>query len=177
MADPAIGYRFLVTIDDRPLGVFTKVEGLGAKYEVLAIKEGGENSFVHALPGRLSFDNLKLTRPVDASSGKIAAWFSEFKPAMQTGGRLRHATASVAAYGTDDQVVAKWEFEGVHPVSYSGPSFQAGSASILTETLELAHHGFTFGEGDAPAAAAAKAQIGRRAPASVGAALGAGASF
>ena len=177
MADPAIGYRFLVTIDDRPLGVFTKVEGLAASYEVLTIKEGGENGYVHALPGRLSYDNLKLTRPVDTTSGKIAAWFSEYKPVLHGGGQLRYATASVAAYGTDDQVVAKWEFEGVHPISYSGPSFQAGSANVLTETLELAHHGFAFSEGDAPAAAAAKKQFGRRAPASVGPALGAGATF
>ena len=177
MADPAIGYRFLVTIDDHPLGVFTKVEGLGAKYEVLTIKEGGENGYIHALPGRMSYDNLKLTRPVDSSSGDIAAWFSEFKPALQTGGRLRFATAGIAAYGTDDEIVARWAFEGVHPISYSGPSFQAGSANVLTETLELAHHGFTFGRGTPAAATSARAAARGGVAAAVGPALGVGATL
>lgn len=176
LPDPALGYRFYVTIDKEPLGVFTKVEGLGAKYEVLTIKEGGENGFIHSLPGRMSYDNLKLTRPVDADSGRIAAWFTEFKPELQTGGRVRFATASVTAYGADDQVVATWSFQGVHPITYSGPSFQAGSSNIVTETLELVHQGFTFGKGDAPRSAAAQTPIGRPMSA-VGPSLGAGATF
>ena len=50
MADPGIGYRFMVKVDGRQLGAFTKIDGLGAKYDVTTIKEGGENTFVHLLP-------------------------------------------------------------------------------------------------------------------------------
>jgi phage tail-like protein len=176
MSDPAIGYRFHVTIDKRPLGVFTKVEGLGARYDVLSIKEGGQNTFGHNLPGRLSFDNLKLTRPVDADSGRLAAWFSEFKEVLQSGGRLHQATASISAFGPDDQVVARWDLDGVHPVSYSGPSFQAGASSVLSETIEVAHHGFVFGPGTA-ATAPSRSSNASGTVSMTGPAVGAGASI
>ncbi len=34
------------------------------------------NSFVHQLPGRIKYTNVKLTRPVNADTAKIAAWFA-----------------------------------------------------------------------------------------------------
>lgn len=142
MSEPAIGYRFKVEIEGRDLGVFTKVEGLGAKYEIVTIKEGGENSFVHKLPGRIEYDDLKLTRPVDEASGELAAWFTGYQNAIRKQQRLELATASISAYDGNDKVVATWSLRGVFPVRYSGPSFEAGASKVLTETLELSHQGF-----------------------------------
>jgi phage tail-like protein len=142
MSEPAIGYRFKVEIEGRDLGVFTKVDGLGAKYDVLTVKEGGENGFVHKLPGRIEYDDLKLTRPVDAASGELAAWFTGYQNAVRRQQRLQLATASISAYDGDDKVVATWSLRGVFPVRYSGPSFEAGASKVLTETLELSHQGF-----------------------------------
>ena len=34
------------------------------------------NGFVHQLPGRIKYTNVKLTRPVNADTAKIAAWFA-----------------------------------------------------------------------------------------------------
>ena len=34
------------------------------------------NSFVHQLPGRIKYTNVKLTRPVNADTAKIATWFA-----------------------------------------------------------------------------------------------------
>lgn len=142
MTEPAVGYRFKIEVEGRDLGTFTKVEGLGAKYDVLAVKEGGQNGFVHKLPGRIEFDDLKLTRPVDGSSGELAAWFTSYQSAVRQQGRLELATASITAYDGTDTVVATWSLKGVFPTRYSGPSFEAGSAKLLTETLELSHQGF-----------------------------------
>jgi phage tail-like protein len=142
VSEPAVGYRFKVEIEGHDLGVFTKVEGLGAKYEVLTVKEGGENSFVHKLPGRIEYDDLKLTRPVDEASGNLAAWFTGYQDAIRRQQRLQLATASISAFNGDDKVVARWSLRGVFPVRYSGPSFEAGAGKLLTETLELSHQGF-----------------------------------
>lgn len=152
MGEPAIGYRFKLEIQGIDLGVFTKVEGLGARYDVLSVKEGGENGFVHKLPGRIEYDNLKLTRPVDEKSGALAAWFVSCQTALRLRQGISLTTASVSAYDGDDKVVASWSLIGVFPVRYSGPSFQAGSSNVLTETLELAHQGF-WGAGAALSAA------------------------
>jgi hypothetical protein len=43
----------------------------------------------------------------------------------------------------DRTVVASWGLLGVIPVKWSGPSLSLESAKVATETLELAHHGFT----------------------------------
>lgn len=140
--DPSLGYRFVVKIDGKELGPFTKIDGLGAKYEVLTVKEGGENTFVHMLPGRVSYENLKLTRPVDPSSGELAAWFTEFRTKLQNAERLERVSAAITAFGPDHLPSTTWNLSDVIPVSYSGPSFKAGSNDVLVESLELAHHGF-----------------------------------
>ena len=142
MSEPAIGYLFKVSIDGLDLGAFTKVEGLGARYDVLKVKEGGENGYVHQLPGRIEYDNIKVTRPVDERSGDLAKWFSTFQTALQKSDHLKAMTGAIEAMSAAHETVATWNLGGVFPVSYSGPSFQAGNNGVLTETLELAHTGF-----------------------------------
>ena len=43
--------RFYVMIDDKAQGVFTEVSGLQVEVDVMEYQEGGNNSFVHRLPG------------------------------------------------------------------------------------------------------------------------------
>lgn len=139
---PAIGYLFRVGIDGVDLGAFTKVEGLSASYQVMEVKEGGQNGFVHKLPGRIEFQNVKFSRPVDTTSAMLAKWFSSFQPALDPGGQIQPTTAAIHALNASHEPVAAWVLGGVFPVSYSGPTFQAGNGTVLTETLELAHTGF-----------------------------------
>jgi phage tail-like protein len=142
ITEPGIGYRFLLRIDGYQLGAFTKLEGLSAKYEVREIKEGGQNTFIHSLPGRVSYTNVKLTRPVDGLSTKLASWFTSFQTQLQKQGRLDTTATTVIALNGDEQPVAQWSLSAAFPVAYTGPSFQSGSAAVLVETLELAHQGF-----------------------------------
>ncbi len=37
----------------------------------------------------------------------------------------------------------EWTLTGVIPVRWQGPAFSADSPALATETLEIAHHGFT----------------------------------
>lgn len=140
--DPAIGYLFAVKIEGQELGPFTKIAGLGAKYDVLTVKEGGENTFVHSLPGRVTYENLKLTRPVGSASRTLAAWFTEFQDKLSAASHYEPTTAAITAFGPDNAEAGMWSLTGVVPVSYSGPTFEAGSSNVLVETLELAHNGF-----------------------------------
>jgi phage tail-like protein len=112
---------------------FTKVEGLGAKYDMLTVKEGGENGFVHKLPGRLSYDDVKLTRPVDDKSGQLSEWFTS---------RRQGVNATISALDGKENVIASWTLANVFPHTYSGPSFKAGGSEVLIETLTLSHQGF-----------------------------------
>ena len=74
MSETALGLRFAVTIDGLLLGDWTKCDGLSIEYDVTEYREGGENGFVHRLAGRAKYTNIKLTRPIDASSAEVAVW-------------------------------------------------------------------------------------------------------
>ena len=139
--EPAVALQFRVVIDGIDIGVFSACEGLTAEYEVEEIKEGGNNTFIHRLPGRMKYQNLKLTRAVDAESYKLASWFSGLTSAVET------HTAQVTAKDGWQQTLGKWSFTGVWPVKYTGPQFNATTNGTANEVLELAHTGFSFAKG------------------------------
>lgn len=134
--DTAVSVCFVVTIDDASLGAFSSCEGLGCEVVMETREEGGNNGFVWQLPSRLKYGNIKLTRPLGADTSKIAAWVSS----VATG--YERKTAVIQAMRADATLVAEWSLVDVVPVRWTGPSLSADSPKVLTETLEIAHHGF-----------------------------------
>src|SRR5687767_3851279 len=133
--NPATTLRFDVTIDGFDIGSFSGLDGLTAQYEVKTYAEGGENGFVHQLPGRLSYGTVKLTRPVQMPQRSgLAAWFREL--ADQRG--LTRSTASIEAFNDNRELVARWSFTGVWPAKYVGPSFSSDSGKVALEVFEFA---------------------------------------
>lgn len=136
---PGLALRFDVQIDGMTIATFTGCSGLSAEYEAYEWKEGGDNGTVTKLPGRLSYGNVKLTRPVDADSSKLAAWVSQQYRQPSRG------TATIQLYDGNHHVVAKWTLAGAWPVCYTGPTLattgEDGNA-VAVESLELAHVGF-----------------------------------
>jgi phage tail-like protein len=135
-SDPAVTVCFEVEIDGHKLGAFTGCDGLGCEVTVEQREEGGNNAYVHQLPGRVKYTNVKLTRPVNLDTKKIADWF-----ASMTSG-VERTTARIAAKRADGEPVVAWSLRGVFPVRWSGPSLSVDSPKVATETLELAHNGF-----------------------------------
>ena len=136
--DPGIQLYFQVEIDQHRLGIFTSCEGLGCEVVVEAREEGGNNDFVHQLPVRMKYTNIKLTRPLDKDTENVANWFATMT------GPLTRATGHITALTAELTPMATWHLNGIIPVRWQGPSFNAESAKMATETLELAHHGFTY---------------------------------
>jgi phage tail-like protein len=136
LTDPAVSTCFTVALDGRELGTFTGCSGLGVELTLEANEEGGNQWFVHQLPGHLKYTNVRLTRPLDADSGQIAAWMSSMAASPM------RSTARIAACRPDGSVVAEWTLTGVLPVRWTGPELSVDSSKACTETLELAHHGF-----------------------------------
>ena len=134
--DPAITVCFSVNIHDHDLGVFTQCDGLGCEIVVEQREEGGQNGFVHQLPGRMKYTNIKLTRPITSDSTQVAKWFASMQD------KVTRSTAEICAMTLDGTVVAKWELQGVIPVRWMGPQFNVDGPKVATESIELAHHGF-----------------------------------
>lgn len=143
-ADLGTHFRFELTIDGVDIGSFTACEGLEAEYEVTTHPEGGQNGYEHRLPGRLLCSTLKLSRPIDAKSatngGGLAGWFSDL---AQLGGRTQACkTASITAFDASGQQLARWNLVDAYPFRWTGPSFHTEGGASVTESLELAYHGF-----------------------------------
>jgi phage tail-like protein len=134
--DTAVSVSYLVSIDGEPLGAFASCEGLGCEVVMETREEGGNNTFVWQLPTRLKYPNIKLTRPLGKDTEKIATWFAT----MAAGYKRR--TGSIVAKRADGKTIATWELYDVVPVRWSGPTFTADQPKVVTETIEIAHHGF-----------------------------------
>jgi phage tail-like protein len=141
LSDPAIASYFTLAIDDQPMGIFTKLEGLQASVAVEWIDEGGNQLHRVALPGRLSYSNVKISRPVCADSARIPALLTM----IGTGSWTRRGTAVIAALEPDGTPIIEWTLQDVTLVSWTGPSLTSDGNQVATETLEFAHHGFLPG--------------------------------
>jgi phage tail-like protein len=138
--DPAVSVCFVVKLDDIELGAFTTCEGLGAEIVIEQREEGGNNSFVWQLPSRIKYPNIKLTRPLTKDTEQVAKWIAK---TVGRGTATLARTGSIHAMRADGTVVARWNLLSVLPVRWTGPSLNAESAKVATETIEIAHHGFT----------------------------------
>ncbi len=138
--EPALGLRFQVKIDRfGSLGDWQKCEGLTVEYDLFEYREGGQNAYVHRLPGRAKYQNIKLSRPIDPSSAKVAAWVSGVQREPS------RTTAVITVLDATGSAVAHWNLTGAFPARWTGPTLDVGANQAAIETLEIAHNGFIPG--------------------------------
>jgi phage tail-like protein len=134
--DPLMAFRFLVMVEGQLVGAFSEVTGLQAEVDVLELEEGGENGFVHKLPGRARHGNLTLKRGVVTLD--LWRWFADV-----AAGRPDRRTVAVAVLPEDGiDPPLRFVFESAVPVRWTGPELRAEQSTVAMETVELAHHGF-----------------------------------
>jgi phage tail-like protein len=127
--------RFYVKIGGETQGVFTEVSGLQVELEVMDYREGGNNSFIHRLPGFAKVSTLSLKRGI-VRKNDFYTWFKQIAD-----GQFVSKNVSVIMYNVDGSPVMTWNFTNAYPVKWIGPHFQASESAVVVETLELAHEG------------------------------------
>jgi phage tail-like protein len=134
MGDPAISVCYKVTLDALlPLGLWTKIEGLGFEYQVTEYREGGVNGYTHKIVGPAKYTNMRLSRPVDSSSDMLMMWLQSNMV------KVVPQTMSVEAMDAAGNTITTWNLTGVVPVKWSGPTLDVMANNIATETLELTY--------------------------------------
>jgi phage tail-like protein len=147
MSNPALADRTLLFHQSRfevkiptlqlQVGYFTQVQGLSAQVDVMEYPEGGRNDFVHKLPTRIKHTNLTLKRGL-TKEGALLKWF------YQTVVAADQKEMTLTLYDQEGEPIQTWSFAGAYPVKWTGPDANAGGSDVLTESLEIAHHGVTL---------------------------------
>lgn len=134
--------RFYLEISGKEQAVFTEIGGLQIETEVFEYMEGGNNGYVHKLPGRSKIGNLVLKHGV-TSSQSLLSWYVGI-----TLGVMERKDVSVVVYGRAKRdggsaiEIVRYNFLNAYPVKWVGPQLNASSTAAAIETLELAHAGF-----------------------------------
>jgi len=126
-------YLFIVKIPDiDTIGYFSHCSGLELGFDVFEYQEGGNNDFVHRLPGPLRYPNLVLSRGLTEQEA-LLKWFM----ATRTEAERKEVTLTLKT-GTTERI---WTFADAFPVKWTGPTLDAETGDVATETLEIAHTG------------------------------------
>ena len=127
------------------MGVFKSVSGLQASFEVLEYAEGGNNDFVHHLPGRMTYPNLTLSWGLTVNTA-LEDWFF----ATHVKADIREVTLTLynrtSSGGGGDK--RTFVFADAFPIRWTGPTIRGDAPdtwSAWEETLEIAHSGLKLG--------------------------------
>ncbi len=126
-------FRFIITFDGNPQGVFTECTLPVIEWEMEEIKEGGQNTYTHQLPGRRKGARLTLKNGVGTS--ELMKWYTN----IITDEKFEKRKVEVALLDAKDKnSVMTWTLEDTFPIKWSGPQLKSSDNSIAIQTLELA---------------------------------------
>jgi phage tail-like protein len=133
----ALEPAFSVMIGMALLGTFTECSGLAAEYETYPYAEGGNNLFVTTLRGRLRHPNVTLKGGVTDHS-VLLDWV------LGSGWILSDpANVTVTFHDPTGAALRQFYLLAASPVRWSGPTGNAAANAVATESLEIAHQGFS----------------------------------
>ena len=133
--DPLGELGFEVEIQGITIGRFAECAGLAVEYEVTQYAEGGNNEFVHHLRGPIRFPNVTLRRGITYED-QLLRWFYETRKPE------KRPLVTITLNDTLGKVIRHFSLSAALPVRWTGPTAGAGSGSVATESLEIAHRGF-----------------------------------
>ncbi|MGC8874302.1 MAG: phage tail protein [Chloroflexia bacterium] len=133
--DPYPAYTFFVEISGIVQASFSECSGLEASIEVMEYSEGGLNSYVHKLPGRVKYADLTLKHGT-AGSDDLWKWFQDV-----TQGKIERKNVSIVLYDPAGNEVRRWSFAGAYPIRWTGPELRAAEGKVAIDTLVLVHQG------------------------------------
>ena len=125
-------FRFLLSANGDSLGVFTEFTLPVIEWELEEVKEGGQNDYIHQLPGRRKTARLTLKNGVGKS--ELMQWFWQMLE-----GEIERKTLMVQLLATQDKnsVVMTLNIQDAYPMKWSGPTLKADDNSIAIQTVEF----------------------------------------
>jgi len=126
--------HFRLSIPGITVGTFRECNGLSMEFEVFEWAEGGNNEFIHHLPGRMRYPYLQF-RAGMTDGAALQEWF--WKTRQQA--ELKEITVELATQ--DGNTTRSWTFADAFPVRWTGPGIVADNHAMAMESLDVAHSG------------------------------------
>lgn len=140
-----VGFLFRVVFLNLPRAEdadikFQSVTGLDVQVDKETVKEGGENSFEHSIPGRRKYTTLTLKRGIlTPENSGLTQWFQD---AFQKMVIVPLGNVHIELLDEDHGILMKWRLSHVWPVSWKTGELNAERGEVLIETLELNYNYF-----------------------------------
>jgi phage tail-like protein len=129
--------KFLVVFDDGTydLGSWSRVGGLGVTWDVVEHRTGDTNQ-VWTMPGIAKYDKITLSRATCPDSQLVQEWLAQTsqKPMVYSGSIKLLSWAGIP--------LCEWTLKSFVPIAWKIADLETKSATVVTETLTLAHTGF-----------------------------------
>ena len=116
-------------------GSFREVSGIRSEMTVEEVAEGGENRFMHVLPGRVKHPRLVLKRGVAPANSMLVRWCK----AVLEGGLgipLVPKLVSVQLMNGEGNPVRAWSFANAYPVAWEVEAFKDRKSTRLNSSHE-----------------------------------------
>lgn len=117
---------------------FQEVSGIESHVTVEEVAEGGQNAFVHQVPGVTKHGNLVLKRGYMTKDSRFARWSAQ-TVGSSLGTPIVTQVVNVCLLGATGNPVVTWTFSNAWPVKWEASGFNAKSNEVLIETIELAY--------------------------------------
>ena len=139
---PATGFHFAVYfqgLTPTPIDLsFQSVTGLTVTVNTEPLQVGGASYLTKEMPVSLKFENLKLKRGLKPTPSPLTKWceqaFEEFK--------FKPLDLLIVLMNENHVPLHSWKVIQAYPCKYDIGEFNAETASVVIESLELKYHYF-----------------------------------
>lgn len=136
-------FNFIISIDDKVVGGFSKASGVERSIEIETYREGGNNQYEHQLPKYAVAQRLVLERGLleDVDNDEIINWFKDC-----INGRITRKNIFISVINKprvpNQQIdmMKTWMFAEAYPVRWSGPELNAMGSEIAFERIEFVYN-------------------------------------
>lgn len=138
LVNPTGGFRFTVAIDGVNNAAFTEFRLPNLDVQTVDIQEGGQNTYIHKLPVRVSVGPATLRHGITRDLTLLKWYLQVLKGDLENAYRQ----VTVVMYDVGRQPVVTWTFRNACPVKWSGPTLKTDDNGVAIEEIEFIHHGF-----------------------------------
>ena len=134
--DPLTTFRFALDLGDGKgwAGVFTECKLPDVAWDIQQVKEGGQNTYIHQLPGQRKPGNVTLKYGL-TKQYELLDWYADM---MSENIKATAKTVTISLLDAKGDPVLLWNLHDAYPVKVTWPELKAGDNAVAIQTLELA---------------------------------------